>query len=351
MSYYCPMRRLCVLLLFLAGGILWYRHALGSVDSMSTAERPVKISEGMSVGSIAHLLEAEGIIRSSVAFHLFVRLHGVGKSLQAGSFVLGPSMKTAEVVEVLRTGKAKEIAVTIPEGFTLKDIDALLVKKDLMEPGALLDCVQRCDFSSFTFLPLGSAPAFAKATAGKQGIAPRGGVLEGYPFPDTYYIEPANFVPKFFLERMLGEFRKKVLDGLKDDIKRSGRSLHEIVTMASLIEEEAKNGGERPVIAGILWKRFDANTGLGVDAAIRYILGKSTGALNASDLATKSPYNLRKFRGLPPGPIASPGLMSIEAALRPKVSEYWYYLHGKDGKVHYAVTNEEHNVNKAKYLR
>lgn len=318
---------------------LWYRHALSPVDSESSTEGPVKILEGTSVAAIGDRLEEIGMIRSSTAFHLFVRLHGVGKSLQAGSFVLSPSMSTAEIVEILHTGKAKEISVTIPEGFTLKDIDALLAKKGLMESGALLDCVRRCDFSSFPFLPLG------------KGSAPRGGRLEGYIFPDTYSIEPANFVPKFFLERMLGEFRRRVVDALRDDVKKSGRSLHEIVTMASLIEEEAKTDGERPVIAGILWKRFDANTGLGVDAAVRYILGKSTGTLTANDLATNSSYNLRKFRGLPPGPIASPGLASVRAALHPQKSDYWYYLHGKDGKVHYAATNEEHNLNKARYLR
>ncbi len=319
--------------------LLWYRHALGPVDLGGTAERPVKISEGMSVGDIAELLEEEGVIRSSVAFHVFVRLRGAGKKLQAGHFVLSPAMGTADIVEILRTGHAREIAVTVPEGFSLSDIDALLVKKGLAEQGAVLACARTCDFSSFEFLPT------------SKGLAPRGGRLEGYLFPETYYAEPANFVPKFFLERMLGEFRRRVVGGLADELRRSDRLLHEIMTMASLIEEEAKTNEERPVIAGILWKRFDASTGLGVDAAVRYILEKPTGTLTAEDLATHSSYNLRKFRGLPPGPIASPGIASIRAALNPQPSGYWYYLHGKDGKVHYAVTNDEHNANKARYLR
>lgn len=321
--------------------MLWYYRALRPVDAGSAAERTVKISGGMSVGNIAGLLEEEGIIRSSVAFTMFVRLSGVGKNLQAGTFVLSPAMETADIVEVLRTGKAREIAVTVPEGFSLNDVDALLAKKGLMEPGAAIDCARRCDFSSFTFLPFGFA----------QGLAPRGGVLEGYLFPDTYYAEPANFVPKFFLERMLGEFRRRVVDGLAKDLRSSKRSLHEVVTMASLIEEEAKTDSERPVIAGILWKRLDGKVGLDVDATIRYALAKPRDPLTAADLRADSPYNTRRYRGLPPGPIASPGLQSIRAAFRPQQSDYWYYLHGKDGKVHYAVTNDEHNVNKAKYLR
>ncbi len=121
--------------------------------------------------------------------------------------------------------------------------------------------------------------------------------------------------------------------------------------MASLVEEETRTDDERAIVAGILWKRFDAGTGLGVDATVRYALDKPSSALTVSDLDTNSDYNTRKFRGLPPGAIASPSLESIKAALHPEASEYWYYLHGTDGQIRYAKTNEEHNENKYKYLR
>jgi UPF0755 protein len=241
--------------------------------------------------------------------------------------------------------------VTIPEGFTVKDIDALLTEKQLIAAGDLTKCAGACDFSSFEFLPLDSAPASAMATAGRRGLATRGGVVEGYLYPDTYFIVADDFEPKFFLERLLSTFRKRVLDRFEADFEQSSRSVHEIMTMASLIEEETRADQERPMVAGILWKRFDAGQGLDTDAATRYILEKSTSALTSGDLNTASSYNTRKFRGLPPGPIASPGIKSIEAALHPKDSEYWYYLHGKDGRIRYAVTNEEHNVNKYEYLR
>lgn len=341
--YTARMRHFYVFLVVVAGAVLWYRHALGPVDAGSAAERTVTIAEGMSVGSIAGLLEEEGIIRSSVAFTMFVRLRGAGKSLQAGHFVLSPAMSAADIVEILRTGKAREIAVTIPEGFSLGDIDALLVKKGLMEPGALLDCARRCDFLSFEFLP-------KKLERLALSEAP-GGRVEGYLFPDTYYVEPESFVPKFFLERLLGEFRRRVVDGLAQNFRGSKRSLHDIVTMASLIEKEAKTDDERPIIAGILWKRLDANVGLDVDATIRYAVGKKTEPLTTEELRVDSPYNTRRERGLPPAPIANPGIASIRAALYPHKTEYWYYLHGRDGRVHYAVTNDEHNFNKAKYLR
>ena len=160
-----------------------------------------------------------------------------------------------------------------------------------------------------------------------------------------------DFVPKFFLERLLFTFQKKVLTDLSDDLAVSKRSLHEFVTMASLIERETRTDEERPVVSGILWKRLDSERGLDVDASIRYGLQKISDPLTKEDLQNRSNvYNTRRHAGLPPGPIASPGLASFRAALNPQMTDYWYYLHGKDGKIRYAETNEEHNVNKAKYL-
>jgi len=319
-------------------GFLWYRFALSSV-SAEQDRTVVSIESGMSVSRIADLLEEKNLIRSPFAFRLYVRLHGMQTKLQAGRFVLSEAMSVPDVVEVLRSGKSQEISVTIPEGWTVKDIDTAIARMGLADSGSIIDCAQRCDFSSFDFLPKVS------------GLAARGGKLEGYLYPDTYFADTANFVPKFFLERMLGAFRKNVVDAYAADIKASGHSLHEIVTMASLVEEETRTDAERPIVAGILWKRYDGNIGLGVDAPVRYIVDKPTNAITVSDLETESPYNTRKFRGLPPGPIANPGLKSILAALDPQESPYWYYLHDTKGIIHYAVTNEEHNENRRKYLR
>jgi len=153
------------------------------------------------------------------------------------------------------------------------------------------------------------------------------------------------------LERLLTTTRKNIVDYYAPDIEKSGRTLHELLTMASLIEEETRADEERATVSGILWKRYDDGRGLGVDATVRYILDKPSAEITVADLNTNSPYNTRKFRGLPPGPIASPGIKSFIAALYPQDSEYWYYLHGTDGDIHYAVGNEEHNINRYKYIR
>jgi UPF0755 protein len=318
---------------------LWYALALRPVDSGDQTRITVMIPSGASSETIGELLEEKGVVRSAYAFKTYAKKSGVAAKLLAGTFVLRPNMNVKEVVGILSSGEHGEVSVTIPEGYTVKDIDELLVKKGLIEPGELSLCVHTCDFSSFEFLP------------NADGVAERGGRLEGYLYPDTYFVDASQFVPKFFLERLLGTFRSRVITDLAKDIQASKRSLHEIMTMASLIEEETITDEERPIVSGILWKRFDEGIGLYVDASNRYILDKPTGVLTASDLDMDSNYNLRKYRGLPPGPIANPSLGSIKAALHPQSSPYYYYLHDKNGVVHYAVTNEEHNANRAKYLQ
>lgn len=327
-------------------GIAWwgwskisYGRGLKPVDSSDTARVSVTVEQGSSTTAIAENLEEKGVIRSASVFADYVEEQDKGASLQAGTFVLQKSMSVAEIVESLTGGQREEMSVTIPEGYTVKDIDVLLTEKGLITEGELIDCANTCDFSSFDFLPSGN------------NQAERGGKVEGYLYPDTYFVSPADFVPKFFIERMLGVYRQRVVNGMADDIAASGRSLHEITTMASIIEEETRAGDEREIVSGILWKRFDEGIGLYVDASNRYILNKPTATITSADLDMDSPYNLRKYRGLPPGPIANASMASIEAALNPESSPYYYYLHGTDGVIRYAVTNDEHNLNKAKYLR
>ena len=320
---------------------VWFQYSLLAVDSRDEDRTTVKIEEGSSVDQIASLLFDRGLIRSPSAFKIFAKLIGAEASLQAGSFVMSPSYSAAEVVNILQSGRAEEMILTIPEGFTVRGIDALLTEKHLIQPDDFILCAQNCDLSEFDFLPK------------QSGLAERGGQVEGYLFPDTYYIEAADFSVEKFLKRLLSTFEVKILEGLSEYIDESGRDLHEIVTMASLVEEEASSGenGERAMISGILWSRFDHSLGLGVDATVRYILDKATGTITLADLNTNDPYNTRKFRGLPPGPIANAGYESILAAVNPQDSEYMYYLHDKNGDIHYAVTNEEHNINRYKYLK
>lgn len=323
-----------------AGNRLWYRLAIRAVAADDQTRVLVDIPEGSATSAIAVLLKEKDVIRSARAFRAYVEDADLAAKLQAGSFVLRRSMDTPAIAAALSAAAdGEEMIITIPEGYTVTQIDALLAEKGLLEAGEITTCAQACAFEEFTFLPDGA------------DLADRGGRVEGYLFPDTYFVLADGLTAETLLERLLHTFREKVIDVYTDDIASSGRSLHDIITMASLVEKETRTPDERTVVAGILWKRLDEGIGLYVDASNRYITEKPTAAITRADLEMDTPYNLRKYRGLPPGPIAGPGRDSIEAALQPESSPYYYYLHGTDGQIRYAVTNDEHNANKARYLR
>lgn len=349
------MRRL-LLILVLALGLAgaWFYLALGPADPGNNKQVLFRVESGESLGEIAAKLQTQRLIRSPLAFRIFAKATGVASKLKAGAFVLRPSQSASDILGILFLGKSEEVSVTIPEGYTVADIDRLLASKGLGETGAILDCARRCDFSSFDFLPSlqGLALPAGRSPKGEDWSEPRGaGRLEGYLFPETYYVSVAEYQPKFFLERMLGTFEKRIVRKYGPEVLLNKRSLQEYVIMSSLVEAESRHEEERPVVAGILWKRLGSKVLLGVDATVRYALGKRTEPLTRTDLDLDSPYNTRKNRGLPPSAIGNAGESAFLAALRPKVTEYWYYLHDEKGIVHYAVTNEEHNRNRALYLK
>ncbi len=314
----------------------WYVGALKPVDPTSDRRELIEIEVGQSAGSILTELEERQVIRSALVAKIHLALAGGAEGLQAGSFVLRPSLTLNEVLAALALGKAEEVVLTIPEGSTVAEIDALLARQGLAATGALLACAKSCDLSAYPFLPA-SAPA-------------PGNRLEGYLFPDTYYVATADFDIQSFVGRLVSTFKTRIVEGRSAELAKGGRTLPQIVAMASLLERESRGQAERKIVSGILWKRFDQGMQLGVDAAVLYAVGKEAGDITAADLATDSPYNLRRERGLPPGAIGNPGLAAIDAALSPEASAYYYYLHAPDGQIHYGKTLDEHNANKARYL-
>lgn len=213
--------------------------------------------------------------------------------------------------------ESREVNVTIPEGLSVKQIGEILENAKL--------------FSKDEFIKI----------AQKE---------EGYLFPDTYrFYKDAK--PEDVVLKMKENFNKKITSEILSEIQKTNRALSEVVVMASMLEEEVRSTEDRKIVAGILWKRLDQEMGLNVDAALTYILGRASNELTLGDLKYDSPYNTYRYRGLPPTPISNPGLDAISAAANPEQSRYFYYLTDKDGAVHYAVTLEEHALNKRKYLR
>lgn len=264
----------------------------------------LKVEQGQSITSVAEELRTEQAIRSVHAFILLSHFFG---GVQAGWYSLAtPEGALTLALRVARGDTHLEPrTVTIPEGTTVREI-SLLLESDI----------------------------------------PR--TEEGYLFPDTYEFLPGT-PPTVLVSRMRARY-EEVLQPLRSRIAASPYSEHEIITMASILEKEARLPETRRIVAGILWKRLERGMPLQVDAVFGYIRNTDTYSPTFADLEIDSPYNTYKYTGLPPGPINNPGLGAIEAALEPTKTPYLYYLTGKDGTMHYARTFDEHVANR-RFLR
>ena len=290
-----------------------------------------EIPLGSSLKQISAILHQQGMIQDPWAFGWYVRWHDLEKKLQAGQYVLTRDMGLPEIIEALQSGRGQEMKITIPEGFTVQQIDQLLAQKLLLEPGALINCAAHCN--------LGDTPPS----------------LEGYLFPSTYYVDPQQFSAENFLKRLYQTFQRKI-QPYRTQIP-SHRTVEQVVTVASMIEREAFGASmeEKQLIADVMWKRLDEGIPLGIDATTRYekVLRDGvpwTTPLYQEDFLELTPYNTRRQRGLPPTAISNPGEAALKAAILPQGNEFYYYLHDRSGRIHFSKTLEEHNIKKRRYL-
>jgi UPF0755 protein len=253
--------------------------------------------------------------------------------IKAGVFQLNPGMTIPEIYQRIITNDNLQLVIRILEGETAVDIDNKLTELGLIKQGELIESINNFDQTDqYDFL---------KNIDNNLPIK-----LEGYLFPDTYFINPANYSNKWFISTLLNNFEKKALPS----IQNQQRSISEIINMASIVELEAFGASDAPMIADILWRRVDDRWNIGADATSLYL--KESNEITAEMLQENSPYNTRKSRiGLPPGPIGNPGITAIQATISPKANEYWYYLHDSAGNTHYAIDYPGHQRNIAKYLR
>lgn len=297
----------------------------------------IEVKNGMSPFTIAETLEDEGIIRSAFIFKYYLKLKDEGGRFQAGSYDMSPGMKLDAVIAKLNAGdivKAETLKFTIPEGFTAAQIAAKLseegvaTKEELMQ---LIDANRKWeDVDSVLQIP------------DNKGETHR---LEGYLFPETYEVKK-DATAEQIIGRMLTEMDRKLdsLPELDEQLEARDLTLHQLLTIASLVEREVVVDEERALVAGVIYNRLKQDMPLQIDATIQYLLDKQKERLMEKDLEVESPYNTYKNKGLPPGPIASPSLKSIQAALNPEQSEYLYYVTKKDGtQSHlFAKTYKEH---------
>lgn len=297
-----------------------YRLILGPSKFIS-----ITIPKGASFDLICKNLNEKKIIAHPRLFKLYAKLTGVTTKLQSGNYTLYQKDSFKNIVQILRQSRGNSMKIVIPEGYTIKQIDTLLFSKKLIPRGH-----------------------FVKTTTTQAQLKGLGS-LEGRLFPSTYFIDPDTFDSWKFSKRLFDEFEKNILF-FNESIKKSSRHLEDILIVASMIEKEAHNQSEMAIISDVIWKRLDANMPLGIDATTRYEKDDWVAPLYQKDFLRKTPYNTRKYVGLPPTPIASPGLSSIQAAIFPKKSPYWYYLHAPSGEVHFSRNLNEHNKKKHLYL-
>lgn len=308
---------------------LWKYDLNESADSSNSEKIIFEVEKGSSAKTIAKNLESSDLIVNDKSFIRTVKSEELDQKLRYGKFVLSPSMTLREIITVLTTEGTGELALTIIEGETINDIDIKLTALDLIEAGAFRTCTFNC---SFDYDFLGNDRS-----------------LEGFLFPDTYFIDYGTFTAEGFINQMLTNFDSKLTDEMQVKIAEDGRSIREVVNVASMLEKEVNTENNIATVAGIIWKRLDNDWMLGIDATLLYI--DEDGILNAEDLSKESPYNTRINKGLPPTAIGNAGLKSLMGAIYPEESEFWFYLTTLDtGKVIYAITNEEHEANKEEYL-
>ncbi|WP_438495824.1 endolytic transglycosylase MltG [Paenibacillus sp. IHBB 3054] len=329
-----------ILLLALAGGGgAWYIwNGMQPIEPAGPAVT-FTIEKGMGSAEIASLLEDNGIIRNGMFFRGYLKWVKEGSSFKAGTYTASPGDTYDELIARLNAGdvvKEDTVVFTIPEGFTAKQIAEKLAEAwnqpadvflKMMNSGAGLTAVNTLKIPE------------------DASLRHR---LEGYLFPETYELAKDS-TPQEVIEAMLEQLSKK-LDSIPDwqaQLAERGLSLHELLTVASLVEREVVVDEERSLVAGVIYNRLKKGQNLEIDATVQYLLDKQKERLLNKDLKVESPYNTYRNPGLPPGPIGSPGLASIQAALAPKASEYYFYVTKKDGtQGHlFGKTYKEHLAN------
>ena len=314
-------------LVWIVIGLFYYQASRPASEKNQTMI--FEIQPGMTLKQVALELSRQGLIRSPSAFQAIAYIQAKQRQVMVGEFSLSPSMPPSKILLQITSGKTILHPVTIPEGYRITEIATLLHSEGLADK----------EF-------------FIRQTRDKSLIRPLGipaDSLEGYLFPETYHF--SKFTPeKKIVQKMVDTFREQVLiPQLLMSAKKSSLSWHEIITLASLIEKETGLDSERKIISSVFHNRLRKNMRLQTDPTVIYAMEKFDGNIRKRDLKIDSLYNTYRYKGLPPGPIANPGLKSIVAAISPIKSDHLYFVSRQDGSHHFSSTLIEHNRAVQKY--
>ena len=295
--------------------------------SDNTQPQVFEVKSGMTLKQVSQELFRQNLIRSANAFQAIALIQDKEKLIKVGEYYISPSMLPAEILQRITSGKTVLHSITIPEGYRITEIANLLKEKDLADKNIFLQQAKNVELL--------------------EGIPTSS--LEGYLFPDTYHFGKRT-TEAAIINKMVETFKERALK--QEFLKRAedlGFSYHEIITLASLIEKETGKDSERKQISSVFHNRLKKNMLLQTDPTVIYVIDIFDGNIRKRDLNIDSPYNTYRYKGLPPGPIANPGLKSIIAALYPATTSNLYFVSKQDGSHKFSATLNEHNRAVQKY--
>ncbi|SNU96528.1 putative aminodeoxychorismate lyase [Megamonas hypermegale] len=288
----------------------------------------VEISSGMTTAEIAETLKDKGVINSSTGFRILAKVGGYEADFKEGIYYFKSDMRVGVVLQNLVSGPQNAVVrVTIPEGYTVEDIATLMEKEGLVNKEDFCNVAK--DFAPYDYM---------KEALDKPDI---NYAAEGFLFPDTYDFD-RGYTAKQIMQIMADNFDRRVNAQMREKAKEENLSVFELITMASLVEKEAKFAEDRPIIANVFFKRLADGMMLQSDATIQYALDEHKEEFTIEDTKIDSPYNTYQHTGLTPGPIGNPGLDSINAVLNPADTDYLYFVADSEGHNHYSATYDEH---------
>lgn len=310
--------------ILIIGGGLGALYFVPNTFAQDDGTQVVVIEKGQTGTEIADMLFERGLIRSTQGFKLWLYLSGTNDKLQTGHYQIPNKVTVRELISLLQEGHVESIRVTIPEGYTVGDIAIVLEKNQIMKAKDFLA-------EAKTYVPY----PYMKGT--KPATYP----VEGFLFPSTYEI-PVGATPRDVIQMMADEMNRYLTPAVKKQIQAQHMSIHDFVTLASIVERESLFDADRPTIAGVFKKRLAHGIPLQSDATISYVLGYAKENVTIGDTQLQSPYNTYVSKGLPPGPISNPGKKALDAVLHSENTDYLYFVADKEGHNHFSKSYEEH---------
>ncbi|MFA6307947.1 MAG: endolytic transglycosylase MltG [Patescibacteria group bacterium] len=312
---------------------IWF--VISVVSGNGSNSKTFVVRDGQGVNAISEELYDANLIKNKFVFETWLWFKKSESKIIAGVYDVPANISISHLRNLFILGPGQsQYAVTLIEGWT----------RDLMR-----QTLDEAEIDSARFMSLSSQASDWQKDYDFLADVPNGASLEGYIFPDTYFVDQSTS-EEVLIKKTLNNFDKKLTQDIRAEIKKQDKTIFEVITLASIVEREVPNAEDKKMVADIFLKRLEAGIGLQSDATVNYVTGKGLAQPTYADLEIDSPYNTYKYRGLPPGPISNPGIDSIKAVVYPTANDYYYFLTTKDGEVIYSKDYDEHLVNKAKYL-